>query len=982
MSDKTLRIFISSTAIDMEDYKKKVTDAIMRLNNLPVKMDHFSAIPQSPVNVCKQKVSEANALVVMIGHRYGWVPSEIDGGDGKKSITWFEVETAIENEIPVFAFIVDEKHPWTEPREEFQLTLTKDQKEKLVILEKVESLVEFKKYINTNNKLTRDIFTTPDDLATKVTASLANWKPNLETIKIAPLDRPAFQCRIVHHLQPATHFRGRKLLLDSLKEWWQMPVTPDRVRSLVAIGGTGKTAIVERFLDSIKNDKFSGSILVWSFYDDSNTDAFLREACLLFTGKEPETVGGTLQILQRALAADNSQHLLVLDGMERIQSEGRASLHAKGDLEDHRLKNLLRSIAAGQLGNTRALITTRFKLTDLAKWENAGYKSTNLEVLDEATAISLLEAWKIKGTNEQLAAIAKSVGWHALSVSVLGSFLYNYCNGDPAAASQFNLDDAATDDTQAAKLARILTGYAKNLATQERDLIVRLSVFPNGITVDILGYLINAGGAVAGTLIGVNQQKLVMIAEKLKQQGLIYSYKNNNSILYTAHPFLRAYFKTLLGVKPEDIHEVVMNKLAIGLDTKPANQPTDTETLDRYEKLIEHSIWAGHNSDAYDLFQNVMSGKYGNSNLYHRIGDYGRIIRIISLFTKDGNPEAFNRNLSDDSKASLLNLWGLAKAALGDLKTAIKLFNIELEISKESEKTLGSSQGLQNIAWLNIHRGNFPTVKKHLDKSFNYLLNENKQDGNVNYILRSNNSHLAYAYHCMGEINLAKKHFAIATELNQIPLYANGAIFEIEHLIDTNKIEMASKRATENLNTCKENNWKKSLCQCHFIIGKLVLPLSIEQGKKELQFVREWPEKSGHMELIINSNILAAEIAFCENDYAAAIAEANAGLEHTENCDFGKLNIDILLLLAKIFLAIPNYNHALSHARKAYELSAHNDCMYAWGQANGLHLCGVCHKGLGEYELARIRLQEALVIREKIEHPQLDDTKKLLEELG
>jgi hypothetical protein len=292
MPDQTLRIFIASTAIDMQAYKQKVTDAIMRLNNLPVKMDHFSAIPQSPVNVCKQKVCEANALVVMVAHRYGWVPSASDGGDSKKSITWYEVETAIENDIPVFAFIVDEKYPWTEPREEFQLTITKDQNEKLTILEKIESLTDFKKYINTNAKLTRDSFTTPDDLAAKVTASLANWQPNLATIKITPATRPAFQCRVVHHLQPATHFRGRKQLLTALKDWWQMPVTPDRVRSLVAIGGTGKTAIAERFLDSIKNEKLHGSVLVWSFYDEPSTDAFLREACMLFTGKEPETVGG------------------------------------------------------------------------------------------------------------------------------------------------------------------------------------------------------------------------------------------------------------------------------------------------------------------------------------------------------------------------------------------------------------------------------------------------------------------------------------------------------------------------------------------------------------------------------------------------------------------------------------------------------------------------------------------------------------------
>jgi tetratricopeptide (TPR) repeat protein len=135
------------------------------------------------------------------------------------------------------------------------------------------------------------------------------------------------------------------------------------------------------------------------------------------------------------------------------------------------------------------------------------------------------------------------------------------------------------------------------------------------------------------------------------------------------------------------------------------------------------------------------------------------------------------------------------------------------------------------------------------------------------------------------------------------------------------------------------------------------------------------------MESIIRAHVLASEIAYYSQDYTAALSEATIGLSHAENCGYGKFQIDILLQLSKIQLSIPDYKTALSFARKALDKSVHPDCSYAWGEANGSHLCGICHKALGEYELASQRLTAALKIREKIQHPEVEETRKLLAEL-
>jgi Domain of unknown function (DUF4062) len=102
-----LRIFISSTAVDLLDYRDKVRDAVLRLEKLPIAMETFSAQSGQAAAECTRMAAEADALVCIVAHRYGYVPPKELGGDGERSITWLEVAAAKEAGKPVFAFLVD-----------------------------------------------------------------------------------------------------------------------------------------------------------------------------------------------------------------------------------------------------------------------------------------------------------------------------------------------------------------------------------------------------------------------------------------------------------------------------------------------------------------------------------------------------------------------------------------------------------------------------------------------------------------------------------------------------------------------------------------------------------------------------------------------------------------------------------------------------------------------------------------------------------
>jgi len=55
---QALRIFISSTAIDLKGFREHVRDAVLGLKNQPIAMETFSALGGEPVSECKKLADE------------------------------------------------------------------------------------------------------------------------------------------------------------------------------------------------------------------------------------------------------------------------------------------------------------------------------------------------------------------------------------------------------------------------------------------------------------------------------------------------------------------------------------------------------------------------------------------------------------------------------------------------------------------------------------------------------------------------------------------------------------------------------------------------------------------------------------------------------------------------------------------------------------------------------------------------------------
>jgi hypothetical protein len=67
-------------------------------------MEDFPSIGHPPLDVCCDKVTQADVLVAIVAHRYGWIPPG-QPANQFKSITWLECEEAVRQGKEVLVFL-------------------------------------------------------------------------------------------------------------------------------------------------------------------------------------------------------------------------------------------------------------------------------------------------------------------------------------------------------------------------------------------------------------------------------------------------------------------------------------------------------------------------------------------------------------------------------------------------------------------------------------------------------------------------------------------------------------------------------------------------------------------------------------------------------------------------------------------------------------------------------------------------------------
>jgi tetratricopeptide (TPR) repeat protein len=166
-----MKVFLSSTYLDLIEYRKTAKEALERLDQQVGGMELFGARDEEPKRVALKQLEKCDLMVGIYAHRYG---SILDGDE--LSITEQEFLHAKSKGIPVFCFLVNEDQPWPPKMVEKDAA-------------KLKKLEDFKAKLL--KEKTIDSFTTPSDLGMKIGTTIGNYLAELANSRIPIPDSPS-----------------------------------------------------------------------------------------------------------------------------------------------------------------------------------------------------------------------------------------------------------------------------------------------------------------------------------------------------------------------------------------------------------------------------------------------------------------------------------------------------------------------------------------------------------------------------------------------------------------------------------------------------------------------------------------------------------------------------------------------------------------------------------------------------------------------
>jgi hypothetical protein len=146
-----MRIFVSSTYIDLAQHRAAVNEILLRMKSQLAAMEYFGSRGEEASAACFDEIDQCDILVGIYAWRYGWQPTLSEA-----SITEQEFDRARSKGKVCLCYVLDDEFPWIPSH-----------------VDHGEPAVRLVKFKNKVSRLVRSKFTTPDNLAKQIAADLA-----------------------------------------------------------------------------------------------------------------------------------------------------------------------------------------------------------------------------------------------------------------------------------------------------------------------------------------------------------------------------------------------------------------------------------------------------------------------------------------------------------------------------------------------------------------------------------------------------------------------------------------------------------------------------------------------------------------------------------------------------------------------------------------------------------------------------------------
>ncbi|HEU4889050.1 MAG TPA: toll/interleukin-1 receptor domain-containing protein [Thermoanaerobaculia bacterium] len=429
---------------------------------------------------------------------------------------------------------------------------------------------------------------------------------------------PAPRVVIQHLPLPSRHLIGRAEELERLDAAWANE--HEHIISFVARGGEGKTNLIRHWLNQMAADGWRGAdrVFATSFYSQgtkdqaTNADQFLYDALHFFGAVDLSRFKSAHELAERlADIIASGRNLLVLDGLEPLQHP----LHSR--LKDPGLQTLISRLSAYNRG--LAVITTRVPLPELAGGIATVTPEIELRPLTDEAGAALLAKLGVKGSARERRSVAKSLGGHALSIQMMGTFLKNIFKGDVTRASEVALLDQSTPERD--KAWQILESYERWMDGRlfaadddARDVVVPvgrsmlavlrlLSLFDRPAESELISMLCAPPPIERLTepLVGLSRVEWKMTLARLRKLKLLNEALGEHDVL-DAHPLIREYFADRLATALPEAAREAHSRLLEHLQKSAPVLPDDPRFMMPLYHAVRHGCKAGRHLEAWRLY--------------------------------------------------------------------------------------------------------------------------------------------------------------------------------------------------------------------------------------------------------------------------------------------------------------------------------------------------------------------------------------------
>ncbi|MBU2623206.1 MAG: TIR domain-containing protein [Proteobacteria bacterium] len=475
---------------------------------------------------------------------------------------------------------------------------------------------------------------------------------------------------------------GRQKELKILNDAWDSADT--NVLSFVAYGGTGKSTLINKWIERMRWDNYRGAerVYSWSFYSQgtgervTSADMFINEALKWFGDTNPAEGSEWEKGKRLAKLVREKKTLLILDGMEPLQSDMDFE---KGKIKDNALAMLVSELA--KENNGLCVITTREDIPEIVRYAQT-VKVMNLDQISDEAGRELLKVRGIQGTDEQLEQATREFGNHALAINLLASYLHGIPGHHISNAEGIADIDVPVEKGRHPR--RVMEAFDKRFGKRAKGEILRImGLFDRPAELAAIN-AVRTVPAIAGLtehLQKIKETEWNKLLGELRDCKLLAQESKHNPDVIDCHPLVREHFGEKLREEKQDAWREAHSRLYEYYRGVPKKElPETLEEMEPLFRAVYHGCAAGRHQEALDKVYKRRIQRENNAYSTRKLGAIGAELAVYADFFKTLWDQSVTE-LREEDKDFILRGTTYNLRALGRLTEAGQSGKAALDLS-------------------------------------------------------------------------------------------------------------------------------------------------------------------------------------------------------------------------------------------------------------------------------------------------------------